>query len=815
MVYTNSNSTFPSQVVPDEEKQSLEYGKQVAQAIEYEWFNGNGGAGGVAGLGGGGTPGGRWGTSWQKYHTLRLYARGEQPVQKYKDELSINGDLSYLNLDWKPIPVVSKFVDIVVNGISSKNYKIKAIAQDPYSVAKKTKYTQAITDDMNAKQLLAEIKSKLGADLYKTTDPNKLPEDDEQLALHMQLNYKQAVEIAEEELINNFLSNNKYDLINKRLNYDLTVLGIAAAKTSWNPANSIVIDYVDPVNLVYSYTEDPNFNDLYYVGEVKSVSLEELKKQFPNLSYEDMKEIEKYQGNTSYVRNYNGTYQDGNIVQVLYFEYKTYSNQVFKIKQTEQGLEKALVKTDFFNPPPSDNFDVVSRSIEVLYSGAKILGHNKMLKWEMCENMTRPAADTTKVEMNYAIVAPRMYRGRIESLVGRITTFADMIQLTHLKLQQVLAKMVPDGVFVDVDGLAEVDLGNGTNYNPAEALNMYFQTGSIVGRSMAQDGGMNPGKVPIQELQTSSGNAKIQSLIATYQYYLQMIRDVTGLNEARDGSVPDRDMLVGLQKMAAASSNTATKHILDSSLFLTLRLCENISKIVADALRFPLTANSLVQSISVYNVETLKELQNLELHDFGIYLEVEPDDEEKAQLEQNIQIALQTGGIDLEDAIDLREINNLKLANQALKYKRKRKMLQEQANQQANIQAQAQANAQVAESAAMSEVQKQQAISQTQIQIEQAKNQFAIEKMEQEARLKQQLMQLEFQYNMQLAQMQGQAHTEKLNKMEDRKDEREKLRASQQSELINQRQNNTMPKNFESAGFDNMGGFDLAQFEPK
>ena len=815
MVYTNSNSTFPSQVVPDEEKQSLEYGKQVAQAIEYEWFNGNGGTGGVAGLGGGGIPGGRWGTSWQKYHTLRLYARGEQPVQKYKDELSINGDLSYLNLDWKPIPVVSKFVDIVVNGISSKNYKIKAVAQDPYSVAKKTKYTQAITDDMNAKQLLAEIKSKLGADLYKTTDPNKLPEDDEQLALHMQLNYKQAVEIAEEELINNFLSNNKYDLINKRLNYDLTVLGIAAAKTSWNPANSIVIDYVDPVNLVYSYTEDPNFNDLYYVGEVKSVSLEELKKQFPDLSYEDMKEIEKYQGNTSYVRNYNGTYQDGNIVQVLYFEYKTYSNQVFKIKQTEQGLEKALVKTDFFNPPPSDNFDVVSRSIEVLYSGAKILGHNKMLKWEMCENMTRPAADTTKVEMNYAIVAPRMYRGRIESLVGRITTFADMIQLTHLKLQQVLAKMVPDGVFVDVDGLAEVDLGNGTNYNPAEALNMYFQTGSIVGRSMSQDGGMNPGKVPIQELQTSSGNAKIQSLIATYQYYLQMIRDVTGLNEARDGSVPDRDMLVGLQKMAAASSNTATKHILDSSLFLTLRLCENISKIVADALRFPLTANSLVQSISVYNVETLKELQNLELHDFGIYLEVEPDDEEKAQLEQNIQIALQTGGIDLEDAIDLREINNLKLANQALKYKRKRKMLQEQANQQANIQAQAQANAQVAESAAMSEVQKQQAISQTQIQIEQAKNQFAIEKMEQEARLKQQLMQLEFQYNMQLAQMQSQANTEKLNKMEDRKDEREKLRASQQSELINQRQNNTMPKDFESAGFDNMGGFDLAQFEPK
>lgn len=806
MIYTNSNSSFPSQVVPDEEKQSLEYGTLVGQAIEYEWFNGNSGTGGANG---------RWNNNWQRYHNLRLYARGEQSVQKYKDEMAINGDLSYLNIDWKPVPVIPKFVDIVVNGISSRNYKVKTVAQDPASVQAKTKYTQALTNDMQAKELLAQLKSKLGADLYQSANPDLLPEDDEQLALHMQLSYKQAVEIAEEELISNFLANNKYDLINKRLNYDLTVLGIACAKTSFNKSNSIEIEYVDPVNLVYSYTEDPNFSDIYYVGEVKSIGLQELKKEFPNLDVEELREIEKYQGNTSYTRNFNGSYQDGNIVQVLYFEYKTYSNQVFKIKQTEQGLEKALQKTDFFNPPPSDNFEVVSRSIEVLYSGAKILGHNKMLKWELCENMTRPLSDTTRVDMNYAIIAPRMYRGRIESLVSRITTFADMIQLTHLKLQQVLAKMVPDGVFVDVDGLAEVDLGNGTNYNAAEALNMYFQTGSIVGRSMTQDGGLNQGKVPIQELQTSAAGAKIQSLITAYQYYLQMIRDVTGLNEARDGSMPNRDSLVGLQKMAAASSNTATKHILDGSLFLTLRICENISKRAADALKFPITANALRNSISLYNTETLKELEQLDIHDFGIYLEVEPDEEEKAQLEQNIQVALQSGGIDLEDAIDIREINNIKLANQALKYKRKRKMMQQQAMQQANIQAQAQANSQVAESAAMSEVQKQQALSQTQIQVAQAKNQFEIEKMEYEARLKQQLMELEFQYNMQLAQLQSQAITSKVQMAEDKKDQREKLRGSIQSELTNQRKNNLPPMDFESAGMDNLDGFDLSQFEPK
>jgi hypothetical protein len=405
-----------------------------------------------------------------------------------------------------------------------------------------------------------------------------------------------------------------------------------------------------------------------------------------------------------------------------------------------------------------------------------------------------------------------MYKGNIESTVSRITGFADMIQLTHLKLQQVLSRMVPDGVFVDVDGLSEVDLGNGTNYNAAEALNMYFQTGSIVGRSMTQDGSGNPGKVPIQELQTSSGGAKIQSLISTYQYYLQMIRDVTGLNEARDASMPDPDSLVGLQKMAAASSNTATRHINQSSQYLTLRFCENISLRVADALQFPLTAESLKQSISIFNVETLKELSALNLHDFGIFLEIEPDEEEKAQLEQNIQIALQTGGIDLEDVIDIRQIKNLKLANQSLKYRRKRKAEQLQQAQQANMEMQNQLNAQAAESAAMAEVQKQQALAQTQIQIEQAKSNFEIQRLQQELIIKKQLMAEEFNYKMQLATVEMQNQKQKVDDIENRKDKRIKMQGTQQSQLIDQRQNDSMPKDFES-NFDNLSGLGTGLFE--
>jgi len=783
-IYTNTNSAFPSQVVSDAEKASIEYGSQVAMAIEYEWFRS------------GRTAGNRYLTNWNNFHDLRLYARGEQSIQKYKDELSINGDLSYLNLDWKPVPILSKFVDIVVNGISSKSYDIKAYAQDPSSVKKRTEYASKLQEDMIAKEYLEGLKSTLGIDLYQSSNPKLIPESPEELELHMQLSYKQSVEIAEEEAISTVLAQNKYDLIRRRINMDLTTIGIGATKTNFNIAEGVTVDYVDPAYMVYSYTEDPNFEDIYYVGELKSITIPELKKEFPNISKEELDRIQKMPGNRSYVTGW-GDY-DENTVQVLYFEYKTYHNQVFKIKQTDQGLMKALEKPDTFNPPESDNFERVSRSIEVLYTGAKVLGTDTMLDWRLAENMTRPYADTTKVEMNYALCAPRIYKGRIESLVSKCIGFADMIQLTHLKLQQVLSRMVPDGVYLDMDGLAEVDLGNGTNYNPAEALNMYFQTGSIVGRSLTQEGDINQGKVPIQELNSSSGQAKIAALIQTYQYYLQMIRDVTGLNEARDGTTPDKGTLVGLQKMAANASNVATRHIKQSSLYLTLRIAENIALKLADALEFPLTRNALQNSISTYNAKTLEEIADLNLHDFGIFLELEPDEEEQAKLEENIQVALQQGGIDLEDAIDLRQIKNLKLANQMLKIKRKQKGKQEQANQQANIKAQADAQAETAEKTAMAEVQKQEAISGSNVQYEQAKSQFEMQRMQAAAQIKQQEMQIQHQYNMELKQMDVQQMQQKEDKIENRKDQRTKIQATQQSEMISQRKNETAPIDFEN-----------------
>jgi hypothetical protein len=798
-------SYFPSQVVSDIEKMSYDYGLKIAKAIETEWFHADRNSN-------------RYRTNHNNFHNLRLYARGEQSIQKYKDELSINGDLSYLNLDWKPVPIIPKFVDIVVNGIAERTYDVKAYSQDPYGIKERTEYMEAILSDMQLKEFDNFTSDQFGINT-RESEIAKLPQTEEELQLHMQITYKQAIELAEEQAISVLFEGSKYELIKKQFYYDLTVLGIGAVKTNFSTSEGVTVEYVDPVDLVYSYTESPYFDDIYYVGEVKNIPVNELVKQFPHLSEEELQDIIKNKNykQTNYNNGYNSREEDNNKVQVLYFNYKTYMNEVYKVKETGTGADKILAKDDTFNPPEnSDNFGKLHRSIECLYDGALILGTDKLLKWEMAKNMMRPKSDFTKVKMNYAIVAPRMYKGRIESLVQRITGFADMIQLTHLKLQQVLSRLVPDGVYLDADGLAEIDLGNGTNYNPQEALNMFFQTGSVIGRSFTSEGDLNPGKVPIQEIQSSNGGAKMQSLISTYNYYLQMIRDTTGLNEARDGSMPDKNALVGVQKLAAANSNTATRHILQSGLFLTSEMAERLSLRISDIIEYSPAKDAFIQAIGVHNVATLEEISKLYLYDFGIFIELQPDEEEKAMLENNIQMALQQKNIELEDAIDLREIKNIKLANQLLKIRRKQKQEKDRAEQLQNIQAQAQANQQSAQAAAQVDLQKKQAEAQTEMQLEQMRAQLDAQKQAQEVEYKKELMALEFQYGMQLKNIETQGLANREKEKEDRKDERTKIQATQQSEMIDQRKTNKPPKNFESAGNDILGGnFDLGSFDPR
>ena len=781
---TESVVNFPSQAVSDLEKMTYDYGLKVARAIQGEWFN---------------ERNNKFNSNNDTFHKLRLYARGEQSVEKYKNELSINGDLSYLNLDWKPVPIVSKFVDIVVNGMSQRSYEVNAFSQDSYGVSKRTDYMESMLRDIRAKEFNDVVQQEYGLDIYENKRET-LPDTEEELSLHMQLNYKQAIEIAEEQAINVLFENCDYDLIKRRSLYDLVTIGIGATKTSFNWNDGAKVEYVDPANLIYSYTESPYFEDIYYVGEVKQIPINELVKEFHNLTELDIKEIvDGPRDNTR--RKYN---RDKNKIEVLYFNYKTHSNDVYKLKKTSTGADKIIIKDDTFNPPEDmdGDFSRLDRVVETMYEGVLILGTDKLLKWEMASNMMRSKSDFGKVKMNYNIVAPRMYDGRIESLVSRITGFADTIQLTHLKIQQVMNRMVPDGVYLDADGLAEIDLGNGTNYNPQEALNMFFQTGSVIGRSFTSDGDVNPGKVPIQQIQNGSGGNKLQTLIATYNYYLQMIRDVTGLNEARDASTPDKNALVGIQKLAAANSNTATRHILQSMMYLTAEAAECLSLRISDIIEYSPTREAFVRAIGAHNVATLEELKDLHLYDFGIFIELMPDEEEKQMLENNVQVALAQQLIELDDAIDLRDVRNIKLANQLLKVKKRKKLERDQLIQQQNIQAQSQANQQAQQAAAQAEVQKNQAKAETDAQLEQTKNELKIQYLQQEAQVKKELMQLEFELNSRLNQGENLLKDKQEAIRENRKDQRLDKQAENQQAI----KEGKSLKKFESSGNDLITG---------
>ena len=428
--------------------------------------------------------------------------------------------------------------------------------------------------------------------------------------------------------------------------------------------------------------------------------------------------------------------------------------------------------------------------------------------------MVRPKSANQFAMPNYIACAPRMYKGIFESLVKRMIPFADLIQMTHLKIQQVVARVVPDGVFIDADGLNEVDLGTGNAYNPEDALRLYFQTGSVVGRSYTQDGEFNNARVPIQQLTANSGAGKLQMLIANYNHYLDMIRAVTGLNEARDGSTPDPNSLVGVQKLAALNSNTATRHILDGSLYITRTLAECLSIRTADILEYADFKDEFAMQIGKYNLKILEDIKELYIYDFGIFIELSPDEEEKAMLEQNIQMALSKGDISLEDAIDIRELHNLKMANQLLKLKRKRRQEQEQQQRMQEQQMQAEMQMQAQQAKAQAEAQKIQMESQAKIQYRQADVAFEIEKLKAEAELKRNLMSTEFQFQMQIKGVEQAGLNQREQNKEKAKDKRISQQSTEQSKLIEQRKNNLPAINFES-NEDSLDGFDLAEFEPR
>jgi hypothetical protein len=799
--------SFPDQNVPFEVQKTLDYGLQVGESIQNEWFK-------------------REATTCKYYqqrdefHKRRMYANGLQGISKYKEYFAVNGDMSYLNLDWKIVPVIPKYVDLLANGMAQREFSINAIAVDPTSVEEKSKKRNDLKTDMVAKDFILEAKKQTGFDLA-SVPIDQIPESEDEIDIKMEFEFKppieQAVEVAVETVFN---ENNYNEVTRRRIERDIIEVGVGFGKHRFVPGDGIKIEYVDPANLIWSYTEDPYFQDCFYYGEYKNTNLSEVYKEFPNLTAEQKERLQSISSswNNYYELNLNGQPQDvlDGKLGLLYFNYKTSREKVWKKKKNSKGGLKVIAKeNDFVYKGTGDaDFEKLTKIEEVWFEGILVLGTSILLKWEVSKNMVKENSNLNKVQPNYIGVAPKMYKGYIDSTVSRMIPFADDIQMSWLKLQQIKQRVVPDGQFIDVDGLVGIKLGGGNAYTVEDAMNMYFQTGTVIGRSSTVGGEFNNAKIPIQEIRHSSGQDKISSLWNSIQISMDMIASVTGINQAIDGSNPDKNSLVGIQKMAAYSSNVATRHILAGSMFVTRELAKCVTIRISDVLQFSETKKDLINKISSNNVTALEKIQDMYLHDFAINIELTPDEEERAKLEGDITFEIQQGNLGVEDKYAILGIKNLSLAAKYLSIKKEKRMKERQEQKMQEIQAQTQGNMQSTQAASESKAQLIQLEGQSKAQVEQARIEGEIRKMEMEVEFKKQLMEVEFGYQMQLKGIEVEGMKSKETMKEDRKDERTKLQATQQSKMIEQRKKDTQSINFESSD-DSMDGFSLSEFEPR
>jgi len=812
----SSNSGRPNPLASTEEKETDNYGLKMAKLIEYEWFyiksdgaNNN------------------YMDKRQKFDKLRRYARGEHSTDLHKKLITDGTDgESYTNYDFRPIQVLPKFIKLVVNQMLERLYEIDAQAVDGISQGLRDEYKEILERAMVNKTLLQDAKNLLGVDLMPE---GEIPNSQEELNLHMRLGYKPSIEIAIEEAIKYTLELNEYDEIQKKLLRDLVEIGVCALHHSTDPVKGIVVEEVDPADMVWAYPTKSNFNNVNYFGHVKRMTVNELQRiagrKFSDEEILGFKNVSSDWQGYNHISNefwYRGEDLSSWMVDVLFFTFKSNKVERYKKKYRKDGSYAITKKKSDFIKPESvktkedeqgyKDFDVLTEAREVWYEGSLVLGSEAIFNYGECKNMVRPKGYiNNKVLSNYVVYAPELYQGRIQSLVERVVPDVDQLQQLRIKIQQFIAKAKPNGVYIDIDGLNEVDLGNGNSLSVLELIRFYDDTGNIIGTSRMADGSIQNGRA-IQELNNGQ-IAGLEQLMNAYNFSFNLLRDSIGIGQGADATLPHPDTSVGALQQQQVNSNVATRYILDAQLKMTQYLANGLSLRIKDIFRFSNLKKAYINSIGQINVDVLESMGDLHLHDFGITISLKPDGQEKAMLERNIQAEIAQGGLSTTDGIDIRKIGNLSLANEMIKVRKARHIEQQQARDLEKITAQSESNAQAAQSASQVKQQEIQLSTQGKIEVEGIKGQNEIARINRELEAKKELMALEYLYQTGLEEEKAKALKDKDSYKEDRKDDRQAESATQQSRIKAESKKETPdPINFKSANSSITGELGLDDF---
>lgn len=812
----SNSAARPNPLAPWEEKETDEYGLKMAKLIEYEWFyiksdgaNNN------------------YADKRLKFDKLRRYARGEHSTDLHKKLISDGTDgESYTNYDWRPIQILPKFIKLVVNQMLERLYEIDAQAIDGISQGLRDKYKEVLERAMVSKQMLLDAKELLGVDLLPEQE---VPETSEELELHMKLGYKPSIEVAIEEALKYTLELNEYDEIQKTLLRDLVEIGVCALHHSTDPVKGIVIESVDPADMVWAYPTKPNFSNVYYYGYVKRMTVNELQRiagrKFTDeeiLSYKNVSNDWQGYNRISNEFWYRGEDLSSWMVDVLFFSYKSTKVSKFKKKYRKDGSFSITERDSSFIKPDSvsqkeekqgyKDFDVLTEAREVWYEGAMVLGSDKIFNYGECKNMVRPNGYiNNKVMSNFIVYAPELYQGRIQSLVDRVIPDIDQLQQLKIKIQQFIAKAKPNGIYIDIDGLDELDLGNGNTLTPLELIRFYDDTGNLIGTSRMADGSIQNGRA-IQELNNGQ-IAGLEQLMGAYNFSFNLLRDAIGIGQGADATLPHPDTSVGALQQQQINSNVATRYILDAQLKMTQYLANGLSLRLKDIFRFSNLKSAYINSIGQINVDVLESINSLHLHDFGITIKLKPDSQERAMLEQNIQAEIAQGGLSTTDGIDIRKVGNLSLANEMIKIRKAKHLKEQQQRELEKIKAQTEGNAQAAVTASKAKQEELQFEIQGKIALEKEKGNNNTRKIQEELAAKKELMELEYMYQMGLQSKIIEMTKEKDTIKEDRKDDRQAESATQQSAIkAESKKEKPSPMQFKSANSSITGELGLDDF---